>query len=146
MLGEGDLRADLRLPMGSVGDPGLLLARQIVVLASRAAGLPSPVGSAFTNVQDEDTLRETSLQLRALGFFGRSCIHPRQVAGVRAIFAVSDDERIFAEQIIATSIATASKDSSAGVTPNGSFVDPAILKHAQSVLRPPTDSVRHLGS
>lgn len=135
MLGEGDLRADLRLPMGNTGDRGLLLARQTAVLASSAAGLPSPVGSAFTNIQDEKALRATSVALRTLGFFGRSCIHPRQVAVVRAVFAPSEQERASAEQIVATASEAAAKDSSAAVTSNGSFVDPAIVKHAQSVLR-----------
>ncbi|HEY5224472.1 MAG TPA: CoA ester lyase [Microbacteriaceae bacterium] len=135
MLGEGDLRADLRLPMGAKGDTGLLLARETAVLASRAAGLPSPVGSAFTNIQDEDALRASSVELRALGFFGRSCIHPRQVVVVRAVFTPSEQERASAEQIVATASDAAAEDSSAAVTPNGSFVDPAIVKHALSVLR-----------
>ena len=83
MLGEADLRADLRLPRGAAGDPGLLLARQTCVLASRAAGLPSPVGSAFTDVADADGLLATTTLLSSLGFVGRSCIHPRQSAVVR---------------------------------------------------------------
>lgn len=135
MLGEGDLRADLRLPMGTAGDPGLLFARQTAVVASRAAGLPSPVGSAFTNIKDEDALQATSAELRALGFFGRSCIHPRQVAVVRAVFASSKQERDSAEQVVATASDAAAEHSSAAVTPSGAFVDPAIVKHAQSVLR-----------
>jgi citrate lyase subunit beta/citryl-CoA lyase len=135
MLGEGDLRADLNLPLGTAGDPGLLFARQTVVVASRAAGLPSPVGSAFTNVEDDTALRVTSMELRAFGFFGRSCIHPRQVAVVRAAFASSEQERAAAEQIVVRASEAADEESSAAVTANGAFVDPAIVKHAQSVLR-----------
>ncbi|HTW14391.1 MAG TPA: CoA ester lyase [Nocardioides sp.] len=133
MLGEADLRADLRLPRGAAGDPGLLLARQTCVLASRAAGLPSPVGSAFTDVADADGLRETSLRLAALGFVGRSCIHPRQAAVVRESFAPSPADLDWARSVLAESGAQDGDDNAASVLADGSFVDPAIVRQAERI-------------
>ncbi|WP_244931351.1 CoA ester lyase [Nocardioides sp. W7] len=133
MLGEADLRADLRLPRGAAGDPGLLLARQTCVLASRAAGLPSPVGSAFTDVADIDGLRETSHRLAALGFVGRSCIHPRQAAVVREGFAPTPADVAWARSVLAESGAQDGADSAASVLSDGSFVDPAIVRQAERI-------------
>lgn len=133
MLGEADLRADLRLPRGAAGDPGLLLARQVCVLASRAAGLPSPVGSAFTDVADAEGLRETSLRLASLGFVGRSCIHPRQPAVVRAAFAPDPAEIAWAASVLAEAGDQDGADSAASVLADGSFVDPAIVRQAERI-------------
>ncbi|NPC97052.1 CoA ester lyase [Nocardioides sp. zg-DK7169] len=131
MLGEADLRADLRLPRGAAGDPGLLLARQTCVLASRAAGLPSPVGSAFTDVTDTEGLRETSARLAALGFVGRSCIHPKQPAVVREAFAPSEADLAWARSVLAEAGTQDGADSAASVLADGSFVDPAIVRQAE---------------
>ena len=52
-LGEADLAADL-----GVGDEaGLAYARSRIVSAARAAGLPHPVGSVYTDVRDLEGLR-----------------------------------------------------------------------------------------
>lgn len=133
MLGEADLRADLRLPRGVAGEPGLVLARQTCVLASRAAGLPSPVGSAFTDVSDFDGLRESSLRLASLGFVGRSCIHPKQPAVVREAFAPDPAEVAWALSVLAESGDQDHADSAASVLADGSFVDPAIVRQAERV-------------
>ena len=133
MLGEADLRADLRLPRGAAGDPGLHLARLTCVLASRAAGLPSPVASAFTDVADSDGLRESSRRLAALGFLGRSCIHPRQASAVRECFAPSDDEVAWARSVLLESGLQEGAGTAASVLADGSFVDPAIVRQAARI-------------
>lgn len=130
-LGESDLRADLALPRDS--DDGLLLARQTVVLASRAAGLRSPMGSVFPNVNDEDGLRASCESLRRLGFFGRSCIHPKQIAPVREVFAPQPDEVAWAGQILAKAGDMAVSGSGAAKLDDGSFIDPAIVRLAQNI-------------
>lgn len=133
MLGEADLRADMRLPRGVSGEPGLVLARQTCVLASRAAGLPSPVGSAFTDVSDTEGLRESSLRLASLGFVGRSCIHPKQPAVVRTAFAPDPAEVAWARSVLAEAGDQDDADSAASVLADGSFVDPAIVRQAERI-------------
>lgn len=130
-LGESDLRADLALPRDS--DDGLLLARQTAVLASRAAGLRSPMGSVFPNVNDEDGLRASCESLRRLGFFGRSCIHPKQIAPVREVFAPQPDEVAWAGQILAKAGDMDVSGSGAAKLDDGSFIDPAIVRLAQNI-------------
>lgn len=130
-LGESDLRADLALPRDS--DAGLLLARQTVVLASRAAGLRSPMGSVFPNVADDAGLRASCETLRTLGFYGRSCIHPKQIGPVREAFAPSSDEMAWAQQILAKAGDMEVSGSGAAKLDDGSFIDPAIVRLAQNI-------------
>lgn len=133
MLGEADLGADLGLPRGA-GDAGLALARQQVVLASRALGLPAPVASAFTNVSDGAGLAASSAAMRALGFHGRSCIHPAQVPVVRAAFAPTAEEVLWAQDTVAAAGRQGDEATAAGTLPDGTFVDPAIVRQATVIL------------
>ena len=135
MLGEADLRADLGLPRGGAADAGLALARQTVVLASRASGLGAPVGSAFTRLDDLDGLRASTELQRDLGFRGRSCLHPRQVAIEREVFAPSEADVAWAGAIVAAAEEARSRGSAATTLGDGSFVDPAVERRAREILR-----------
>ncbi|MFW5470216.1 HpcH/HpaI aldolase/citrate lyase family protein [Knoellia sp. CPCC 206435] len=131
-LGESDLRADLGLPRGG-GDDGLLLARLAIVQAARAAGLPSPVGSVHPSVTDLDGLRRSCEVLRELGFYGRSVIHPRQVPVVREAFAPRLEEVAWANEVLSRATDMEAAGSAAATLPDGSFVDPAILRLAEHI-------------
>jgi citrate lyase subunit beta/citryl-CoA lyase len=133
-LGESDLRADLGLPRGDRADDGLLLARLTVVMASAAAGLPAPTGSVYSNVSDSDALRASCQELRTLGFYGRSVIHPRQVAVVREVFAPTAAEQDWASAVVTRASAMDTGGVGATALADGSFVDPAIVRQAQHIL------------
>lgn len=133
MLGEADLRADLGLPRGTGDDSGLQLARQTIILAARAAGLPAPLASAFVNVADTAGLETDSRRQRALGFLGRSCIHPRQVDAVRAAFGPSDADVAWAREILAKAGEMDAAGDGAGALADGSFIDPPIIRQAESI-------------
>lgn len=129
-LGEADLRASLR-----VSDDGALdWARSRVVNASRAAGLPSPAQSVYTDVADEEGLRASSERGRAMGFFGRALIHPRQIPAVHAAYTPSARERREAADLLAGLEAAHAHGSSAFLTTDGHFVDPAVVQAARAVL------------
>lgn len=134
MLGEADLRADLGLPRGTGDDSGLQLARQTVVLAARAAGLPAPLASAFVNLSDIDGLVADSRRQRALGFLGRSCIHPRQVESVRVCFGPTGADLAWARDIIARAADMHADGDGAGALADGSFIDPPIIRQAETIL------------
>jgi citrate lyase subunit beta/citryl-CoA lyase len=133
-LGESDLRADLGLPRGDRADDGLLLARLTVVMAAAAAGLPAPTGSVFSNVTDADGLRQSCAELRRLGFYGRSVIHPRQVPTVREVFAPSAAEQDWASAVVTRAGSMDIGGVGAAALADGSFVDPAIVRQAQHIL------------
>jgi citrate lyase subunit beta/citryl-CoA lyase len=132
MLGESDLRADLGVRRDD--DAGLTLARQTVVLASRAAGLTAPIGSVFANVADQEGLLRSTELLRSYGFLGRSCIHPRQVDVVRRVFAPSSDEVAWAREVMQASETMTRDSQGAAKLEDGSFIDPAIERQARDIL------------
>lgn len=84
-IGEIDLAADLGLAIGS-GDDELLYVRSLVVIASSHAKLLAPPAPVSTQIDDEDAFRASTRHLQALGFVGRACIHPRQVAVANDVF------------------------------------------------------------
>jgi citrate lyase subunit beta / citryl-CoA lyase len=129
-LGEADLSADLRL----VSDTGLDWARGWIVVAARAAGLPSPVQSVWTDVADLDGLRASCERGRATGFVGRSVIHPRQVPVVHEVFTPSPEQVREAAAVVRTADEARSRGEVAVLDRNGRFVDPAVVERARVVL------------
>lgn len=129
-LGEADLRSDL----GVSDDAGLTWSRQRIVVAARAAGLPPPAMSAFTNVTDLDGLAETCREGRRIGFLGRMAIHPRQLLVIEEAFRPSPDEVKRARKVV-EAVADASADGVGTVVlADGTFLDVAMVEHARRIL------------
>lgn len=129
-LGEADLRSDLRLD----DDAGLTWARSRVVIAARAARLPPPAMSAYPNVRDLDGLAASCRVGRALGFRGRTAIHPAQLATIRSAFLPTVDEIERAREIVARLRGATAAGVGAFVLPDGTFLDTAMLEQANAVL------------
>ncbi|KAA5803973.1 CoA ester lyase [Alkalicaulis satelles] len=96
LFGGADFAADLGI---SLDWEPLLHARGTLVSASAAAGV-ALMDVPFLDVADEAGLIETTRRARALGFTGRSCIHPAQVAGVIAAFTPSTEELEHARAVL----------------------------------------------
>jgi citrate lyase subunit beta/citryl-CoA lyase len=135
-LGESDLAADLMVP----SDAGLDWARGYVVAASRAAGLGSPVQSVWTRVGDLYGLRASCVTGLAMGFFGRSVVHPSQIPVVHEVFTPLLDEVAEARAVLATGSEARAMGEVAALDAQGRFVDPAVEARARVVLdRIPVD-------
>lgn len=129
-LGEADLRSDL----GLISDRGLLWARSRIVNAARAAGLPAPSMSAYTNISDLAGLAISCAEGRELGFLGRTAIHPRQLKTIAASFRPTDAEVTAARAVLAA-VATAAKSGNGALAlEDGSFLDVAMVEGAQKTL------------
>lgn len=129
-LGEADLSADLRV----IGDDGLAWARGWVVVAARAAGLPSPVQSVYTDVADLDGLRASTERARATGFVGRSVVHPRQIPVVHEVFTPTAAEVAAARAVLSAAARAEEAGEVAVLDADGRFVDPAVVRRARLVL------------
>jgi citrate lyase subunit beta/citryl-CoA lyase len=129
-LGEADLRSDLRVD----GDEGLTWARGRVVVAARAARLPPPAMSAYTNVRDLDGLAASCRAGRALGFCGRTAIHPAQLDTIRAAFLPSDAEVAAAREVLNRVGSAAVEGVGAVALEDGTFLDVAMVERARWVL------------
>ena len=129
-LGETDLAADL----GAESDAGLAFARGRCVIAARAAGLAAPVQSVFTDTLALEELRASSEAGRALGFFGRSAIHPRQLEVINDVYTPSRT-RVNEAQALVEQLERAQADGAAAFAlPNGRFVDRAVVEQARRTL------------
>lgn len=129
-LGEADLAADL----GVRDDAGLFYARSRLVVATRAAGLPGPVQSVYTNVRDEEGLRRSTEEGKNQGFVGRSAIHPNQLRTINEVFTPTQREVAEAEDLLARLEESAGTGTGAFALEDGRFVDEAVVGSARLTL------------
>lgn len=132
-FGNVDFLADIGARDGEDGIAALY-AHSRVVLASRVAGIRPPIAPVLTRLDDEALLRSTTERFRNLGFFGRSCIHPKQLPAIHDVFTPSADEIAEAREIVAAYEAGLESASGSEVTSTGQFVDIAVVKRARAVL------------
>jgi citrate lyase subunit beta/citryl-CoA lyase len=127
MFGAIDFSLDLGI---KEGHEQLLAFRSQLVLVSRVAGIQAPVDGVTVALDDPDVLLGDTARARALGFGGKLCIHPRQVAGVNAGFAPSAEELAWARRVLE---AAASSDGAA-VALDGKMVDRPVILIAQQMF------------
>ncbi|MFW6092011.1 MAG: HpcH/HpaI aldolase/citrate lyase family protein [Actinomycetota bacterium] len=127
-IGEADLAADL----GTADEEGLRYARSRCVVATRAAGLPPPVQAVFTDVRDLTGLRASCERGRRLGFFGRSAIHPDQVAVINEVYTPSAAEVADARAVLESA---EHREGEGYLLADGRFVDAPVLERARRTLQ-----------
>ena len=134
-FGGVDLARDLDLPdlTGAKGGTALAYARGRLVTAARAAGLPRPVDGPTLAVRDLAAMETDSTAARELGYQGKICIHPAQVAIANRVFAPSVEEVAFARRVV-EAFAAAEAEGSATVVLDGTFVDTPVAAHAERIL------------
>lgn len=129
-LGEADLRSDL----GVTDEDGLLWARSRIVVAARAARLPSPAMSVYTKIDDLDGLAASCRRGRTLGFVGRAAIHPRQLSVIVECFTPTEAEVSAARELLQALAKATSTADGVVVLPGGQFVDRAMVEGAERVI------------
>ncbi|MDR7166921.1 citrate lyase subunit beta/citryl-CoA lyase [Nocardia kruczakiae] len=125
-IGTFDLAAQLGI------DPSdrdaLAASRSALVLASAAAGLPGPIDGVTGSIDEPELLTADVNYARRLGFTGKLCIHPRQVATAAAALRPSSDEIRWA-----TSVVEAVSADGVAVL-NGQMVDKPVVDRAHRIL------------
>jgi citrate lyase subunit beta/citryl-CoA lyase len=122
---------DLSIDLGISGeDEALLYARSHVVLVSRVAGIEAPVDGPTTSIDSVDRVRADAQRAKRLGFGGKLCIHPNQVAPVHESFGPTAEEVAWARRVIEA--AAASSGSATSV--DGEMVDRPVIVRAESIL------------
>lgn len=129
-IGEADLRADVGITPGP-DERELLYSRSHVVFASAAAGIKPPIAPVSTNFRDLDAFRTSTLELARLGFVGRACIHPAQVAVANEVFTPSVEEIKAARRLIGR---WEFAGAGVAVDDDGHFVDEAVIRQARLVI------------
>jgi len=95
-----------------------------IVSAARAYDKRA-IDGPFAGIRDAEGLIRACAIGRAMGFDGKWCIHPGQVATANTVFAPAADEITWAEEVLATYDA-ATRDGRGAITVRGKMVDAAI--------------------
>lgn len=103
-----------------------------VRMAAAAAGVFA-LDSAYADLHDEAGYVAEARAARRLGFLGKTCLHPRQVALANTAFAATPAELDAARRIVEA--AQAAPDGGRGVfVVDGRMIDLPFLKRAQALL------------
>jgi len=131
VVGTNDLAKELRCAHPADRAP-MRMALQTCVLSARAYGLAA-IDGVHINLDDEVGFMESCRQSRALGFDGRSLIHPKQIAGANEIYAPSISELEAARRIVAAHKEAAAAGK-AVVVVDGRLVEFLHVREAEHIL------------
>jgi citrate lyase subunit beta/citryl-CoA lyase len=131
LFGAADFRASVRASRDPE-EAELALARGTLVLAARAAGIEA-FDTPFFDYRDEAGLETSARRARTLGFDGKTCIHPGQVAVVNRVFSPSEEEVARAGRVVAA-LEAAAREGRGVATVNGEMVEPLHAAEARRTL------------
>ena len=142
IFGPGDYAASMQMPSSGVGEfdehdalyPGHRwhAVMHTVVASARANGLRCMDGP-YASYKDAEGFEKSCRIARAMGFDGKQCIHPSQLAMANAVFAPSDDDVKKAAAVVAAYEAAAAGGQGAAGH-GGQMIDMASIRMAQTVL------------
>jgi citrate lyase subunit beta/citryl-CoA lyase len=117
---------DFQIDLNVEGDGEELdMFRSQIVLASRLAGLATPVDGVSTVLDDPVAIESAARRGRRFGFGAKLCIHPKQIDAVHRAYAWTAAELAWAERVLQAVETSAG----AAVAVDGKMVDlPVILK------------------
>jgi citrate lyase subunit beta / citryl-CoA lyase len=127
-FGAVDYQLDLGIDGGC---EELLSARSHLVLVSRVAGLLPPLDGVTMTLDDAEALRRDVAYARRLGFGGKLCVHPRQVAAINEGFLPSESEVEWAQRVVTA----ASQSGENALRLDGKLVDRPVIERARAILR-----------
>ena len=130
-LGAEDYCANLKTQRTPEGTE-LLLARQTIVVAARAAGIDC-IDTVFSNLNDMDAFRREVETIKKLGFDGKSIINPRQIEIVNEVFTPSQKDIDKAAAIVGA-LHEAARRGSGVIALNGKMIDKPVVIRAQHTI------------
>ena len=143
IFGSGDYAASMGMPLTNIGQddehdaayPGHRwhAVMHAIVASARAHGLRALDGP-YADFKDAAGLERACRTARALGFDGKQCIHPGQLATVNAVFSPLPDEVSGARSVVAA-YERATKDGQGAIAVDGKMIDAANIRMAMTTLR-----------
>lgn len=131
VVGHIDFMADTGLSCDD-DETELVPLRFAVSVASRLNRLAPPVDGVTVRINDEECLRRDARRALRLGFGGKLCIHPSQVATIHEAFMPTESELAWARKVLDADAAAAG----AAVQVDGRMVDlPVVLQARRTVAR-----------
>lgn len=88
---------------------------------------------AFANVQNAAGYLEEAEMARGLGYLGKTCIHPSQIALANAVFRPSEEEVAHARRVLAAS-REAQADGVGAIMVDGRMIDYPFVRRAEAII------------
>ena len=142
VFGPGDFAASVGAPVVAIGTPdsGDLAypghrfgyAMQRILVAGRAHGL-AVIDGPFADLGNEAGLRASAMVARVLGYDGKWCIHPSQLAVVRDVFTPQPEEVAWAREVI-DAAKNAAAEGGGALLLDGKMIDAASVRMAERTL------------
>lgn len=121
--------ADYRNDIGCGDTPeAMLLARSTLVLAARLGGIDAPLDGPCFDFRDPAATTAEARHARMLGLGGKLCIHPSQVAWVRAAFMPDAAEIAWARRV------AAAEGGGGAASVDGTMIDAPVVARARRIL------------
>ncbi|MCT4477305.1 CoA ester lyase [Peribacillus frigoritolerans] len=133
VFGSLDYSLDIDCQLTDHGDE-LLYARSQIVNASKAAGVGSPVDSAYPDLGNDQGLNSETLRSRKLGFRSKLAIHPKQLEPIHHVLTPSQKE-VEEAMYIVNAFELAEQKGSASISIGTKFVDYPVYKKAKTILQ-----------
>ena len=130
-IGLEDYTADIGAERTLEGRESLWM-RGAVLNAARAAGVQA-IDTVFSDIDDMEGLFESVREAKALGFDGKGCIHPRQIAVVHRGFAPAESEIRKAKRIV-RAFDDAERRGLGVVSLGSKMIDPPVVKRAMRTI------------
>lgn len=125
-FGSLDYMVDLGIEAGSLA---LDFAAAHIAVASRAAGLAPPVAGVTPDL-DAERVSADMLHAKSLGFGAKMCIHPSQLAAVRAALAPTESELVWAQRVLKAWAASGG----GAIQLDGKMVDRPVVLKAERIV------------
>lgn len=130
-LGAEDFTASMNAQRTKPGWE-IFYARNAILMACRAVGI-SAQDAVFSDIDDAEGLKKDLEMTRALGFDGKTCVHPRQIDAVNACFTPSPKEIRNAQRVL-EALAEAAQNHTGVCVLDGSMVDKPMELRARAIL------------
>jgi citrate lyase subunit beta/citryl-CoA lyase len=142
IFGPGDYSATMQMPVANIGEmddndqiyPGHRwhAVMHAVVAAARARGLRA-VDGPYAGYKDTAGLEKAARIARVMGFDGKQCIHPSQIAVVNRIFSPSAEEIAHAKSVV-EAYDEGAKAGRGAIGKDGKMIDYANIRMARALL------------
>ena len=133
--------AGLQLGLGDLFEPIGIHRRNPAAIATAMFAVRMAAGEAnvfaydtvFANIRDTEGFRAEAEMSMRMGFLGKSCIHPSQIALANEVYRPSDEEIAHSMRVVAAAAEAHAKGIGAYVV-DGKMIDPPFVRRAQAIV------------
>lgn len=142
VFGPGDFAATMAMPQARIGVPDEWderygshrwhYAMSKIAVAGRAADV-RVIDGPYADFRDAAGFRQSCQVARALGYDGKWCIHPDQIAIANEVFSPSDDEVAWSQRVL--EVYRSAEESGIGaIELDGRMIDAASIRMAERTM------------